>query len=155
MFKSRTPRLCFGVIYKSFEDLPKTITLSEEIPDEFNKNYYQKIDKLNKEEKRFIERLDLDTLPNIKFWVRNRERKDPLYLQGWQPDKFYPDFVAVTDKGNILAIEWKGEHLISNEDTAYKVELAKEWERLGDGKLHFFLVSNDNVDEVLNKIKVL
>ena len=140
---------------KSFEDLPKTITLSEEIPEEFNKNYYQKIDKLNKEEKRFIERLDLDTLPNIKFWVRNRERKDPFYLQGWQPDKFYPDFIAVTDKDNVLAIEWKGEHLISNEDTTYKVELAKEWERLGDGKLHFFLASNDNVDEVLNKVKVL
>ena len=140
---------------KSFEDLPKTITLSEEIPKEFNKNYYQKIDKLNKEEKRFIERLDLDTLPNIKFWVRNRERKDPFYLQGWQPDKFYPDFIAVTDKDNVLAIEWKGEHLISNEDTTYKVELAKEWERLGNGKLHFFLASNDNVDEVLNKIKVL
>ena len=140
---------------KSFEDLPKTITLSEEIPEEFNKNYYQKIDKLNKEEKKFIERLDLDTLPNIKFWVRNRERKDPFYLQGWQLDKFYPDFVAVTDKDNILAIEWKGEHLISNEDTTYKVKLAKEWERLGDGKLHFFLASNDNVDEVLNKIKAL
>ena len=55
----------------------------------------------------------------------------------------------------ILAIEWKGEHLISNEDTTYKVDLAKEWERLGNGKLHFFLASNDNVDEVLNKIKVL
>ena len=140
---------------KSFEELPKTITLSEEIPEEFNKNYYQKIDKLNKEEKRFIERLDLDTLPNIEFWVRNRERKDPSYLQGWHPDKFYPDFIAVTDKDNILAIEWKGEHLISNEDTTYKVDLAKEWERLGNGKLHFFLASNDNVDEVLNKIKVL
>lgn len=140
---------------KPFESFPKTITLSEEIPEEFNKNYYQKIDKLNKEEKRFIERLDLDTLPNIKFWVRNRERKDPFYLQGWQPDKFYPDFIAVTDKDNVLAIEWKGEHLISNEDTTYKVELAKEWERLGNGKLHFFLASNDNVDEILNKIKGL
>ncbi|MGC8675871.1 DEAD/DEAH box helicase [Fervidicoccus sp.] len=140
---------------KQFEQFPAIITLAEEIPEEFNKNYYQKIDKLNKEEKRFVERLDLDTLPNIKFWIRNRAKKDPFYLQGWHPDKFYPDFIAVTEKGNVLALEWKGEHLISNEDTTYKAELAEEWGKLGNGKLHFFLVSNDNVDEVLNKIKAL
>jgi superfamily II DNA or RNA helicase len=140
---------------RSFESFPIAITLYDEIPEEFNKNYYQKIDKLNKEEKRFIERFDLDTLPNIRFWIRNRDRKDPFYLQGWHPDKFYPDFIAVTDRDNILAIEWKGEHLIGNEDTTYKADLAKEWEKLGNGKLHFFLASNDNVDEVLNKIKVL
>jgi superfamily II DNA or RNA helicase len=140
---------------KQFDGFPAIITLAEEIPEEFNKNYYQKIDKLNKEEQRFVERLDLDTLPNIKFWIRNRAKKDPFYLQGWHPDKFYPDFIAVTDKDSILAIEWKGEHLISNEDTTYKVELAKEWEQLGDGKLHFFLVGNDNVDEVLSKLKAL
>lgn len=138
---------------KPFEKYPDIITLAEEIPEEFNKTYYKKIDKLNKEEKTFVGRLNLDTLPNIHFWVRNREKKDPFYLQGWRPNKFYPDFIAVTNKGNILALEWKGEHLLSNEDTTYKVQLAKEWERLGNGKLHFFLVSNDNVDEVLNKIK--
>jgi superfamily II DNA or RNA helicase len=140
---------------KQFEEFPAVITLAEEIPEEFNKNYYQKIDKLNKEEKRFVERLDLDTLPNIKFWVRNREKKDPFYLQGWKPNKFYPDFLAFTDKNNTIALEWKGEHLISNEDTTYKTDLAKEWEKLGNGKLHFFLVSNDNVDEVLSKVKTL
>jgi len=140
---------------KQFEEFPSIITLAEEIPEEFNKNYYQKIDKLNKEEKRFVERLDLDTLPNIRFWIRNRSKKDPFYLQGWHPDKFYPDFIAVTNRDNILALEWKGEDRVSNADTSYKVELAKEWEQLGNGKLHFFLVSNDNVDEVLSKVKNL
>ena len=140
---------------KEFEEFPASITLTEEIPEEFNKNYYQKIDKLNKEEKSFVERLDLDALQNIKFWIRNRAKKDPFYLQGWHPDKFYPDFIAVTDEDNILALEWKGEDRLSSADTAYKVELAKEWERLSNGKSHFFLVSNDNVDEVLHKIKAL
>jgi superfamily II DNA or RNA helicase len=140
---------------KPFEKFPDKIMLEEESPQEFNKNYYKKIDKLNKEEKRFVERLDLDTLPNIKFWIRNREKKDPFYLQGWKPDKFYPDFLAFTDKNNTIALEWKGEHLISNEDTKYKTDLAKEWEKLGNGKLHFFLVSNDNIDDVLSKVKTL
>ncbi len=140
---------------KSFEKFSDKIMLEEELPQEFNKNYYKKIDKLNKEENTFINRLDLDTLSNIRFWIRNREKKDPFYLQGWKPNKFYPDFVAVTEKGNILVLEWKGEHLVTNEDTTYKVQVAKEWEHLGNGKLHFFLVTNDNVDEVLSKVKEL
>lgn len=140
---------------KEFESFPKTITLSEELPQEFNKSYYLKIDKLNKEESRFVERLDLEHLPNIKFWVRNREKKDPFYLQGWQKNKFYPDFIALTNKGNILALEWKGEHLMTGDETKYKEEVAKTWEKLGKGKLHFFLANNVNIEEVLTAIKKL
>src|SRR3989338_2737370 len=140
---------------KDFEKFPEVITLSEQIPQDFNKNYYTKIDKLNKEEQRFIERLDLDTLPNIRFWVRNREKKDPFYLIGWQKNRFYPDFIALTNKGNILVLEWKGEDRISNEDTQYKEQVAEIWQQLGKGKLHFFLVHNGNVEGVLENIKKL
>lgn len=140
---------------KSFDNFPETITLTEELPQEFNKNYYGKIDKLNKEELKFVERLDLDTLPNIKFWIRNREKKDPFYLQGYKRNKFYPDFIALTNKGNILALEWKGEDRVSNEDTEYKEKIGKVWEQLGKGKLHFFLVHNGNVEMILNNIKIL
>ena len=94
-------------------------------------------------------------MPNIEFWVRNREKVDPFYIQGWQKNKFYPDFIAVTKKGNILALEWKGEDRVGNIDTDYKEIIAKEWEKLGKGKLHFFLVHNKNIEEILNKIKGL
>jgi len=137
------------------DKFPEAITLSEELPQDFKRNYYYKIDKLNKEEQRFIERLDLDALPNIKFWIRNREKKDPFYLLGWQKNKFFPDFIAVTNKGNILALEWKGEHLMSGDETKYKEEIAKIWKQLGKGKLHFFLIHNGNVEEVLTAIKRL
>ena len=140
---------------KEFEKFQEVITLSEELPQEFNRNYYNKIDKLNKEEARFVERLDLDSLPNIKFWIRNREKKDPFYLQGWRRNKFYPDFIALTNNGNVLALEWKGEDRVSNEDTQYKEQIANVWEQLGKGKLYFFLVHNANVEGVLTKIKQL
>lgn len=143
------------IAVKALEKFPTTITISQEIPQTFNKSYYRKIDKLNSEEKNFIERLDLDTLPNIEYWVRNREKRDPFYIQGWQKNKFYPDFVAVTKKGDMIALEWKGEDRISNEDTGYKVEIAEVWEKLGKGKLHFFLVHNKNIEEVLMSIKNL
>lgn len=143
------------IVVKEHEKFSNVITLSNELPQEFNKNYYNKIDKLNSEETRLIERLDLDTLPNIKFWIRNREKKDPFYIQGWQKNKFYPDFVVLTNKGNILALEWKGEDRVSNEDTKYKEEIAKVWEKLGEDNLHFFLVYNKNIEEVLKNIRRL
>ena len=140
---------------KPFESFPATILLKQEIPQEFNKNYYERIDKLNKEELNFVERLDLDTLPNIEFWVRNREKQDPFYIQGWKKNKFYPDFVTVTKKGSVIALEWKGEDRVSNEDTEYKIAIGEMWAKLGKGKLHFFLVHNGNVEEVLTKLKEL
>ncbi len=140
---------------KKFETFPDAITLNFNIPQEFNKNYFYKVDKLNKEEWSFIQRLDLDTLPNIKYWVRNREKIDPFYIQGWKKNKFYPDFIAVTKKDTIIALEWKGEDRISNEDTEYKVAIGEIWEILGKDKLRFFLVHNGIIEEVLNKIKLL
>jgi superfamily II DNA or RNA helicase len=143
------------ITVKPFEKFDDKIIVSEKIDEKFKKNYYEEVEKLNKEELAFIQRLDSEALPNIKFWVRNREKKDPFYIQGWKQNKFYPDFIAVTKKGNILALEWKGQDRLSNEDTEYKVEAAKVWAELGKGKLHFFLVSNDSVEKVLNAIKEL
>jgi hypothetical protein len=85
----------------------------------------------------------------------NRAKVDPFYIQGWKKGKFYPDFVAVTKKGNIVALEWKGEDRLDNPDTLYKTEIAKEWAKLGKGNLHFYLVHNGNVDEVLSELKNL
>ena len=140
---------------KPYDSFPDAIALKQAVPREFNKNYYEKIEKLNGEELNFVRRLDLDALPNIKYWVRNREKVDPFYIQGWQKNKFYPDFVAVTKKGAILALEWKGEDRVSNEDTAYKIEIGEIWAKIGAGKLHFFLVHNGNIEEGLKKIKGL
>ena len=142
-----------SITVKATEKFPDSILLKQEISQEFNKNYYGKIDKLNKEELNLVERLDLNTLPNIKYWARNREKLDPFYIQGWKKNKFYPDFVAVTKSGNIIALEWKGEDRVSNEDTEYKTEIGEMWAKLGRGKLHFFLVHNKNIEEVLASLK--
>ena len=141
------------IIVKELEKFPEKIIISELPNKNWNKSYYEKIDKLNKEELKFIERLDL--LESVKFWVRCRERReDSFFIQGWKKNKFYPDFIAITKKNNIIALEWKGEDRVSNEDTQYKEEIGKIWESL-NSKLHFFLVKNKNVEEVLTKLKEL
>ncbi len=143
------------IVVKAFNAFPDKIALKQVVSKEFNKNYYEKIDKLNGEELEFVQRLDLDALPNIKYWVRNREKIDPFYIQGWKRNKFYPDFVAFTKKDKIIALEWKGEDRVSSEDTKYKVEIGEVWEKLGNGKLCFFLVNTGNVEGVLNELRGL
>jgi len=141
---------------KAFDKFPDKIAMNQEILQDYNKNYYEKIDKLNREEKEFVDKLDLDILGNIKFWVRCREKQeDSIALQGWEKRNFYPDFAAITNKENILLFEWKGEDRKDNPDTKYKKEVGEIWEKLGKGKLHFFLAHNGNVGKILNKIKEL
>jgi len=140
------------ITLSEFEDYPHKIILSDKENQEFKKNIYDGIEKLNKEELNFISRLDSEALPNIKAWVRNREKQD-FFIQGWKKGKFYPDFIALTKKGTVLALEWKGADRKTNEDTIYKEQIAKNWETMGKGNLAFFLVTTTNIEEVLNKIK--
>ena len=144
-----------AVMNEVLESYPATITLKSPVSKVFNKNLYERIDAINGEERGFVDRIDLGALDNIEYWVRNREKIDPFYIQGWRRGKFYPDFVAMTEKGNIVVLEWKGEDRVSNDDTAYKLEIAKIWEKLGRGKTHFFLAHNGNAEEVLNKVREL
>ncbi len=161
VLEAYTKKVFAGLVSKKklsiapFDAYPATIALKSPVAKAFNKNLYERIDTINGEERGFVDRIDLGVLDNIEFWVRNREKVDPFYIQGWRKGKFYPDFVAVTKKGNIVALEWKGEDRLSNEDTAYKTEIAKEWAKLGKGKLHFFLVHTGNTEEVLSELKSL
>ncbi len=161
ILESHTQKVFNGLLAKKkvglvpSDSYPATIALKSPVPKVFNKNLYERVDAINGEERSFVEGIDLGALDNIEYWVRNREKVDPFYIQGWRKGKFYPDFVAITKKGNVVALEWKGEDRISNEDTAYKVEIGNIWQNLGRGNAHFFLVHNGNVEEVLNKLRIL
>jgi hypothetical protein len=59
------------------------------------------------------------------------------------------------NKAQNIALEWKGEDRVSNVDTIYKNVIGELWAKLGKGKLHFFLVHNCNIEEILTKVKNL
>jgi type III restriction enzyme len=84
----------------------------------------------------------LDSLPQVKYWVRNVSRH-PNGL--WFPlasGKFYPDFVAQMENGRLFVLEYKGAHLAGegNDDTNEKRAVGQLWERLSDGKGLFLMV---------------
>ncbi len=67
----------------------------------------------------------LDKQAKILWWFRNKTGKNWYSIQGWQPYKIRPDFVAAksTDTGKLqllYVLESKGEHLAGNADSVYK-----------------------------------
>ena len=67
----------------------------------------------------------LDEQKALQWWHRIAVRQcGEYFLQGWRRERIWPDFVAMgseTDgKPSVLVFETKGEHLVGNDDSAYK-----------------------------------
>ena len=122
--------------------------------------------KFNDPEKKVAWYLDEDSA--IKWWHRIIEKQD-WYLQGWQKNKIYPDFlvcVKSSKNGNasFSILETKGPHLMGNPDTEYKkkiFDLFTEYSQksidagtieIQDQKMTFDLILQDEWRNALNKI---
>lgn len=81
----------------------------------------------------------LDSIPQIKHWVRNVPNKANSFRLphafGW----FYPDFVAELHDGRCLAVEYKGEMLKTNIKTARLQAIGKLWADKSGGKALFLM----------------
>lgn len=132
--------------------LGDSINLLQVSPDNFDKYLYEKAGKMNKEELDFAGKLN--ALENIYWWFRNPEMSG-FYIQGWEKQKFYPDFIAKTKNGNYIVIEYKGEHLIGSEDSDYKEAIGKMWGKLNGKEYCFRWVEKNNIDNVIGEISKL
>ena len=140
---------------KVFLGLPDKITIDTVGDDLFENHLYSRAGVLNSEESDLA--IKIDQLKDvISWWYRSPEKKEEaIYLQGWQRNKFYPDFIVKTKKGNYLLVEYKGENLLTNEDTQYKIKLGEKWQELTGKNYYFFLVHKKNMEEFITKIKEL
>ncbi len=130
----------------------KKIYLARLSSEHYQKHLFERAGYMNGEETEFAMRVDM--LKNVQWWNRNREKED-FYLQGWRSGKFYPDFVIKTKIGKYILVEYKGEDRLTNEDTKYKVELGKLWEKLNGDSGRFYLVGRIGIDSALNAIAIL
>ena len=139
---------------KEFLVLPEEIIMDDTDENLFNNHLYEMAGKLNSEELALV--LKIDCLDNIFWWYRISEKsKHAIFLQGWQHDKFYPDFIVKTKKGNYILVEYKGEVLLTNVDTKYKNELGKKWEQVTPSNYLFRLVSKDKIEEFIVELQSL
>ena len=87
----------------------------------------------------------IDSLPGLKFWIRNVARHPNSFWLPTATDKFYPDFVAQLEDGRLLVVEYKGAHIADGPDTAEKRTIGQLWERKSGGK-GLFVVVEKTVD---------
>lgn len=87
----------------------------------------------------------VDSLPGLKFWIRNVARHPNSFWLPTATDKFYPDFVAQLEDGRLLVVEYKGGLTAEGSDTDEKRTIGQLWEQKSGGK-GLFIVVEKSVD---------
>ncbi len=122
---------------------------------EFNKHFYNKIGELKSDGEEFECARIIDSLPQVKYWVRNLVYgREASFRLRTSSDYFYPDFVVVLNDGRILVIEYKGEPYKTNDDSKEKKLLGELWAKKSNGKCLFLMaVKDDNGLNVKQQIE--
>ncbi len=85
----------------------------------------------------------IDSTDAIKYWVRNISKHPASFRLPTSTDYFYPDFIAKLKDGRLLVVEYKGKHLLGNNDTKEKANIAQIWAKLSKGEALFLLATID------------
>ena len=132
---------------------------------EFKKHFYPVIHDLREKtpggaySEEFLCAMAIDSHPKVRYWVRNIERERKLAF--WLPtasDYFYPDFVAELTDGRILAVEYKGQQLATNDDSKEKEQVGRQWEASSQGRCIFLMAiktdeqGRDVAGQIRNKL---
>ena len=120
----KSDRLYMDKVYYWPEE---TMEMSDICEEPFNLHLFECAGHMNDEELDLA--LKIDGLSNIRWWYRNMEKSD-FYIQGWQKSRFYPDLIIKTKSNKYVIVEYKGENLLTNDDTKYKKELGCKWAEL-------------------------
>jgi type III restriction enzyme len=109
-------------------------------PWQFTKHYYPRPGDLKPDGDEFECAVEVDRGKAVKTWVRNiPKRRDSSFWLQTSSDRFYPDFVAQLQDGRVLAVEYKGEHLVEGPDTNEKRKLGELWAARSGGKAVFLM----------------
>jgi len=90
----------------------------------------------------------IDSLPEVKFWVRNLARKATSFRLLTSTDWFYPDFVCQLHDGRVLAVEYKGKNAYTNVDSQEKRAVGAVWAARSGGRCRFVMPTDGNFAEI-------
>ncbi len=121
-------------------------------PYKFSKHYFDLPRDLKASGEEFRCAQDIDRHPNVEIWLRNVPRQYGSFCLPTSSDNFYPDFIARLTDGRIALIEYKGENLLSTDDTKEKVNIGKLWAEKSGGKAIFMLVCEKRANLQFNKL---
>jgi type III restriction enzyme len=144
-----TPEICF-----SFPPHEYPYNTRYQGSYKFHNHYYKEVGNLKDTGEEFDCAKFLDTLQEVRFWVRNIERRErhSFWLQT-TTDKFYPDFVSLLNDGRYLVIEYKGEDRWTNDDSREKRALGEFWEKQSGGKCLFIMPKGKDLGAIAAKVR--
>lgn len=114
-------------------------------PATFSKHFYPKPGHLpwrterGQDTEEFICAKAIDGLEEVEFWVRNLEKPEQFWLPT-SKQRHYPDFVAKLKDGRLFVVEYKGEHLYSNDDSKEKRLVGELWAKASGGRCIYRMV---------------
>ena len=114
---------------------------------QFKNHFFGSVGELKGEGEEFDCARLIDTLPQVKYWIRNLSGRPQTSF--WLPtstDRFYPDFVVELHDGRIFVIEYKGAHLADTVDTQEKSNIGQLWADKSDGKGVFLMAEKKNAE---------
>ena len=119
----------------------------------FQKHYYKEVGDLQEKGEEFRCAVYLDKLPEVKYWVRNLERRPnhSFWLQT-ATDRFYPDFVCLLHDGRYLAVEYKGTDRWTNEDLKEKRTIGEVWQKHSGGKCLFIMPKGEDYEAIKHRV---
>ncbi len=111
----------------------------KQAPYKFRKHFHPLIGELESAGEEFECAKILDSIPQVKHWIRNIPKSKYSFGLPTSTDMFYPDFVAELSDGRIFVVEYKGKQYISNDDSKEKLNLGQLWEDKSSGKGLFLM----------------
>lgn len=119
----------------------------------FNKHFLRVVGDLKANGEEYECAVYLERLSAVKAWVRNTDRQPHSFWLQTSSDKFYPDFVAQLEDGRILAVEYKGEHLASNDNSKEKKSIGELWADRSNGRCLFLMIENKEFTRIDRMIR--
>ena len=95
----------------------------------------------------------IDSLPEVKYWIRNLVRKTTSFRLQTSKDWFYPDFLCQLADGRVLAVEYKGEHLWT--DAEEKRAVGSVWAPRSKGRCLFVMPTAGDFSAITQAVKSL
>jgi len=115
----------------------------------FEKHYYgnNRIEDMKAKGEEFECARAIDTLDEVKYWIRNLVRRDKGSF--WLPlahGKFYPDFIVELNDGRMLVVEYKGDAYATNDDSKEKNLVGELWANSGGDNALFLMAVDKKTD---------
>lgn len=85
--------------------------------------------------------MELTALPSVRWWHRNiAKSRQSFRINGFI--NHYPDLIIMTQRGNIVIAETKGDHL-QNDNSAQKARLGRAWQNAAGKKYRYYMIFRD------------